>query len=91
MIQLISDVLDQAVAPSTAGSQAPRLSLPVSAELQDRVFRTRGGEWLDSHTRDEPTEPARVRDEISALRPRQMPGYALRGGATGLAAPRCMH
>lgn len=61
MIQLITDVVDQA---SKVDGPLPRLheiDLPVEAALQDRVFRNRGGEWLSSHRRNEPTQPERVK------------------------------
>jgi hypothetical protein len=42
--------------------------LPVEAAIQDRVFRNRGGEWLNSHTRNEPTDPQRMRAELDRIR-----------------------
>ena len=72
MIQLLTDVVDQA---SPAGSD---VVVPVPEEIQDRAFRNRGGEWLNSHTRNEPTSPSIVRDEIQAIK-RTNPEYSLTG------------
>ena len=72
MIQLLTDVVNQAfpVGDAFVG--------PVSAEIQDRAFRNRGGEWLNSHTRNEPTSPSVVRDKIRAVT-KTSPGYSLTG------------
>ena len=72
MIQLLSDVVDQV---SPAGSE---FVVPVPGEIQDRAFRNRGGEWLNSHTRNEPTSPAVVRDHIESLKTTRR-GYSLTG------------
>ena len=57
MIQLITDVVDQA---SDAGlyaesTQSNQLTTPIDLGLQDRVFRNRGGEWLSAHRHNEPS------------------------------------
>ena len=62
MIQLLTDVVDQA---SPAGSA---FVVPVPEEIQDRAFRNRGGEWLNSHTRNEPTSPSVVRGQVESLK-----------------------
>ena len=72
MIQLLTDVVDQ------ASSVNGDLVVPVPDEIQDRAFRTRGGEWLNSHTRNEPTSPSVVRAEIDKVR-KTRPGYSLSG------------
>ena len=72
MIQLLTDVVDQA-SPAD-GVFVP----PVPGEIQDRAFRNRGGEWLNSHTRNEPTSPSVVRDQIESFA-RARPGYSLTG------------
>ena len=78
MIQLISDVLDQASeATQQVGSHGP-IAVPVAASIQDRVFRTRGGEWLNSQTRNEPTDPDRIKIELENIRTAK-PEYALCG------------
>ena len=64
MIQLITDVLDQA----PQEDDKPRVKTPVDPLVQDRVFRNRGGEWLNSHTRNEPTNADAVKREIELLR-----------------------
>lgn len=68
MIQLISDVIDQGMEPGAAGIRSGQLKVPVDPGLQDRVFRNRGGEWLNSHTRNEPTNPARVKLGLEKMR-----------------------
>lgn len=77
MIQLISDVIDHADATGQAKRPA-HINVPVNADMQDQVFRTRGGEWVSSHTRNEPTSPTRVNDAILQLR-KNVAGYALSG------------
>ena len=64
MIQLITDVVDQASEAIHAAATTNQITLPVKPDLQDRVFRDRGGEWLNSHTRNEPTDLQRVKDEL---------------------------
>lgn len=76
MIQLISDVIDQA-----SESTHPMIalnSIPVDPALQDRVFRNRGGEWLNSHTRNEATDPARLQKELESFR-QTRPTFSLQG------------
>jgi hypothetical protein len=67
MIQLMTDVIDQASESTERTENSTLTQLPVSSALQDRAFRNRGGEWLNSHTRNEPTEPQRVKDELVKL------------------------
>jgi hypothetical protein len=57
MIQLITDVIDQASEAETRGGISHPIDIPVDPAIQDRAFRNRGGEWLNSHTRNEPTNP----------------------------------
>jgi hypothetical protein len=75
MIQLITDVVDQA---SEAASTAKEIILPIDPALQDRVFRNRGGEWLSSHTRNEPTRRDKVKEGLEQLQ-EQDSGYRLCG------------
>ena len=79
MIQLISDVVDQASETSGHPGTINTIDVPVSSALQDRVFRNRGGEWLNSHIRNEPTDPDKVRNELERIRHLQ-PAYSLVGG-----------
>ena len=72
MIQLLTDVVDQA---SPEGSE---IVFPVPEEIQDRAFRNRGGEWLNSHTRNEPTSPSLVRNQIWSMK-QTRPEYSLTG------------
>lgn len=74
MIQLVSDLLDQA--PSKAGHRT--IDTPIDEAIQDRVFRNRGGEWLNSHTRNEPTDPEKVKEELARIQARE-PQFGLRG------------
>ena len=60
MIQLLADVVGQAMVEDN-------VPLPVPEDVQDRAFRNRGGEWLNSHTRNEPTSPNVVRAEIDRI------------------------
>ncbi len=74
MIQLITDVLDQG--PRHPGEEI--VVTPVDPIVQDRVFRNRGGEWLNSHTRNEPTSPDVVKHELAVLNEARGQ-YALQG------------
>ncbi len=78
MIQLITDVLDQASEASRRTRNVEGIVVPVASTVQDRVFRNRGGEWLNSHTRNEPTNPQRMKEELARLCTLR-PGYALCG------------
>ena len=77
MIQLISDVIDQASDATKQTTSGP-ISLPVASAIQDRAFRNRGGEWLNSHTRNEPTDPQRMKAALDQLRDVK-PQYSLCG------------
>ena len=68
MIQLITDVVDDAAEVMQHGTKTGRINLPVEPDVQDRVFRNRGGQWLNSHTRNEPTDPDRVREGLLKFR-----------------------
>ena len=67
MIQLITDVVDQASEAVSKDSASGQLTLPIGQARQDLVFRNRGGEWLSSHERNEPTQPNRVREGLASL------------------------
>ena len=67
MIQLISDVVDQSSSDIRTTTQAEDYELPIRLDIQDRVFRNRGGEWLDSHTRNEPSNPELVKAQIEVI------------------------
>jgi hypothetical protein len=68
MIQLVTDVIDQASEASSRSSNSQLIGVPVDAAIQDRAFRNRGGEWLNSHTRNEPTHPQKVKSGLEQLR-----------------------
>jgi hypothetical protein len=78
MIQLITDVVDQASEAQQRLPNTNQISLPVNPALQDRVFRNRGGLWLSSHTRNEPTSRDRVNGGLEAIRQVE-PNYQLSG------------
>lgn len=77
MIQLISDLADQSfkIEREKNEDESP---IPISAEAQDRAFRNRGGEWLDSHTRNEPSKPEIVSDYVASLQ-KENPKFQLCG------------
>jgi serine/threonine protein kinase len=68
MIQLVTDVIDQASETDSEAGKLQQISIPVDPAVQDRAFRNRGGEWLNSHTRNEPTNPERVKAVLERLR-----------------------
>jgi hypothetical protein len=68
MIQLITDVVDHAFEASQRAARTDQITIPVDETTQDLVFRRRGGEWLSSHERDEPTRPDRVRAGLAHLK-----------------------
>lgn len=78
MIQLITELVDNAPPITGIPNATSTLRLPVDSETQDRVFRNRGGEWLTANTRNEPTDNAAVKRELANLC-RQRTGYQLRG------------
>ena len=78
MIQLVTDVVDRASAMQPDAPSDPSIRIPVDSVEQDLVFRNRGGEWLSSHERNEPTHPDRVKDGLALLR-RAQKDYQLLG------------
>jgi hypothetical protein len=68
MIQLITDVVDRASATTVPGGVSGQIALPIPASDQDLVFRNRGGEWLSSHERNQPTHPDRVKAALDQVR-----------------------
>ena len=68
MIQLVTDVIDQASEAGTRIDKLRPIDTPVDPAIQDRAFRNRGGEWLNSHTRNEPTNPGKVKTEVERLK-----------------------
>ncbi len=79
MIQLMTDVVDDVTIVKQDSTTVNDTNLPVPTEIQDRVFRNRGGLWLDSQTRNEPTDPERMNEELSRIR-RNQTTYRLSGG-----------
>jgi hypothetical protein len=78
MIQLVTDVIDQASEAGTLSQKPAQISIPVDPAVQDRAFRNRGGEWLNSHTRNEPTNPEKVKQELEQIKETR-PDYSLAG------------
>jgi len=78
MIQLITDVVDLASEMPSSSRRDKHISLPVKRNIQDQVFRNRGGEWLDSHTRNAPTDPIRTTEEIAIIQ-KEQPEFKLSG------------
>ena len=78
MIQLVTDVVGQASSDGTFSQNEAQANLSIPSEIQDRVFRNRGGEWLDSHSRNEPSNPTSVRKALTALQ-EQDANYQLSG------------
>ncbi len=78
MIQLVGDLIDQTT-ESHAQSTAPiSTSFPIEPAIQDRIFRNRGGEWLNSQARNEPTNPAKVKADLAMITASQ-PTFSLCG------------
>jgi hypothetical protein len=77
MIQLVEGVLDEAHAPS-----APEIIRYVQPEIQDRVFRNRGGQWLEAQTRNQPSDREAVERELARLHAAQ-PNFEYAGGSYG--------
>jgi hypothetical protein len=77
MIQLVQDLLDEVQTP--ANSTPVRV---VEAELQDRVFRNRGGQWLEAQTRNQPTNGDAVERDLKRIRTAR-PDFDFTGGSFG--------
>lgn len=71
MIQLVQELVEEAL-------REDALRGPIRDELQDRVFRNRGGDWLEMQARNQPTNMALV-DAFVARRP----GFRFHGGSYG--------
>ena len=78
MIQLVTDIVDQASQAVPRHLVINQIKLPVEGGRQDLVFRNRGGEWLSSHERNAPTEPDRVKEGLAHQRQLD-PQYRLSG------------
>ncbi len=67
MIQLIADLVDQVSESTQHEFTQNEIPLPIKDAIQDRVFRNRGGEWLNSITRNDPSSPEIIRKECELL------------------------
>jgi hypothetical protein len=77
MIQLIQDVVDEA----SKGSESV-INQKVESETQDRIFRNRGGQWLEMQVRNQPTDP-RSFDSLLASARESDSAFQLTGGSFG--------
>lgn len=78
MIQLVTDLVDKYSVETQHDEEEDGSVLPISEEIQDRVFRNRGGEWLESHSRNEPSNPKAVKEQTEFLQ-RKDPNFQLSG------------
>ena len=76
MIQLVQELLGE------VDARGGGIAVPIPAERQDRVFRDRGGTWLEAQTRNYPTQPEVVLAEVKRIR-KMTPDYALAGSTYG--------
>lgn len=76
MIQLVQELLDQ------SGEQAESFRTPIDSELQDRVFRNRGGQWLEAQARNQPTDKDSVDRALQEIKDTQ-PDFHFTGGNYG--------
>ncbi|MCA1565882.1 MAG: hypothetical protein LC803_09645 [Acidobacteria bacterium] len=76
MIQLVQELVDAAT-PANAETQ-----VPIESEIQDRVFRRRGGQWLESQRRNQPTDREAFDKGLNAYRA-DNPKFELTGGSYG--------
>jgi hypothetical protein len=77
MIQLIQDLVDEAC---TANSRP--VTGEIASELQDRVFRNRGSQWLEMQVRNQPTDAKRF-ELLLTKHKSQAPYFQLAGGTFG--------
>jgi len=77
MIQIMQDLLDEV--RSTSDSNDGPL---VEEERQDRVFRSRGGNWLEALTRNQPSSWDLVNKELKVFR-KSRPNFNFTAGSYG--------
>lgn len=80
MVQLVQDLVDETYLTNEKGNNKSILS--VSAEIQDRVFRNRGGQWLISQSRNQPTSQSEVTRTINNIRQKN-PQFTFCGDSYG--------
>lgn len=76
MIQLVQELLDQ------SKEQTATFSPPLDSEMQDRVFRNRGGQWLEAQARNQPTDKGSVDKALLEVKETQ-PDFHFAGGNYG--------
>lgn len=76
MIQLVQELLDQ------SKEQTSSLCAPLDSEMQDRVFRNRGGQWLEAQARNQPTDKSSVDRALQEIKETQ-PEFNFTGGNYG--------
>jgi hypothetical protein len=77
MIQLVQELVD-----SSAVLGKITIDTPIDAELQDRVFRNRGGQWLESQIRNQPTDRVAYSKGLKELK-KQTVDFQFSGGSYG--------
>ena len=77
MIQVIQDLLDEAMGQETQLSTAP-----IGKLIQDRVFRNRGAQWLEAANRMQPTDREAVAEALESMR-REESQFDFAGGSYG--------
>jgi hypothetical protein len=83
MIQLLQDLIDEV--PHDGGANEPhhsRIESAIHQEIQDRVFRNRGGQWLQAQTRNRPSDRAALERQLTEHQ-RRHPTYSFAGGSFG--------
>lgn len=84
MIQLVQELIDTTASKQSAAlsATAAKLQVPLNPDVQDSVFRGRGSEWLNSHTRSQPTNPSAVEGGLKSIRETDS-NYNWTGGSYG--------
>lgn len=75
MVQLVHELVD-------AASLNNRLLCPIDKEIQDRVFKTAGGQWLEAQTRNAPTNREAFERALMVMRKIDST-FELTGGSFG--------
>jgi hypothetical protein len=68
MIQLLQDLIDECSGGGAATQPGGRVDATIPPELQDRVLRNRGGQWLQAQTRNRPSDRATLEHQLAEHR-----------------------
>jgi hypothetical protein len=86
MIQLLQDLIDEAPVevPAEDGQHDGHRGIDsvISPDIQDRVLRNRGGQWLQAQTRNRPSDRGALERQLAEHR-RKDPTYDFAGGSFG--------